>query len=151
MHPFKDAAGREWLVAINVNQVKAVRAAGIGVDLLALTQDSCKGLGELLGDPCRLVDTLYVLCREQCGAKSVTDKQFGELMLGETLEHAAAAFLGALTDFFPERAKRAALKKMRQATELVTADAMEELAKVTPEAIAAGVRKTLLQQTTSTA
>lgn len=109
MTTFRDNAGRAWDVVVHVLAVKRVRAA-LGVDLYRLVDDGLKGLGELLADPVLLVDVLYVLCREAAEAAGVSDEDFGRSLAGDALERAAQAFLEALTDFFPDRRARQALR-----------------------------------------
>jgi len=109
MTTFSDNAGRAWDVVVHVLAVKRVRAA-LGVDLYRLVDDGLKGLGELLADPVLLVDVLYVLCREAAESSGVSDEDFGRSLAGDALERAAQAFLEALTDFFPDRRARQALR-----------------------------------------
>lgn len=111
MHVFRDNAGRSWPVAINVAAVRSCRGL-LGLDLYGLVDDQFAGLGALLGDPCRLVDVLYVLCRDEAARLGVSDEDFGRAMAGDALEHAADAFLAELADFFPNPRVRAGLRQV---------------------------------------
>lgn len=146
MHRFTDRAGRLWKIEINVTAVKAVRKADIDVDLLALVENECRQLGALLANPIQLVDTLWVLCMAQAEEQGVSDVDFGRGLGGKELEAAAAAFLAELGDFFHEPAKRAALSKMRQTLQILNEEALAEVEKLTPTAIAEKVKAMLEAQ-----
>ena len=113
VHVFKDNAGRTWTVAISVFAVKRCKAL-VGVDLYALVDERFEGLSKLLGNPCDLVDVLYCLCKDEADKLGVSDEDFGRGMGGDSLEHAADAFLKELTDFFPNPRIRAGLKTIWQ-------------------------------------
>lgn len=115
MKTFRDNAGREWLVKVHVAGIARVRDT-LGVDLYGLVDDGLKGLGGLLGDPVGLVDVIYVLCRKEAEQRGVTDEDFGEAMAGDAIEAATAAFLEALTDFFPNPRVRAGLTRLLEAS-----------------------------------
>lgn len=115
MQIFKDGLGRDWQVALNVYQMKRIRAA-LGIDLvnvIALDKDGkvkVDLVDRIANDPCLLVDILWVLVEEQAKAINVTDAQFGEALAGDAIENATRAFLDELVDFFPG-ARRLFLKK----------------------------------------
>ena len=137
MRSFKDATGRAWTVGITVADMRRVRAL-VSVDLYALVDDGLKGLSELLSDPCRFVDVLYVLAQPADGPKP-SDEEFGRSFDGDALEAAADAFAGALTDFFPKRQRTAlekVLAKSREVGEKVRQRGEKELEAVDPEAVA---------------
>jgi hypothetical protein len=146
MQAFRDNAGRQWVVQINVTAVKRCRALlksderPAGVDLYGLVGDGFEGLGKLLADPVTLVDVLYIL--SDAAAAGVSDEDFGRAMGGDVIRHAADAFLAELVDFFPQ-AQREALKKVLEAaraTETALAAHLAEVAAgIDPAAIAAGV------------
>ncbi len=115
MHSFKDTADPPctWTVEVNVSAIKRVRGL-LKVDLLALVKDGFKPLGELLADPIRLVDVLYVLCMQEAADRFVTDEQFGRLMAGDVLEQATQSFIAELCDFFPDAKVRASLRQLME-------------------------------------
>lgn len=107
MKTFNDNQNRTWTVAVTVGSIKRVKDL-LGVNLLeAVTGDLIE---KLETDVILLVDILYILCKEEADAKSVTDVQFGESLSGDSLEFATDAFLGELIDFFPQ-AKRQIFRK----------------------------------------
>jgi hypothetical protein len=111
MHTFTDNAGRVWTIAISVAAIKRVRGL-LNVDLYKLVDDGFKSLGELLGDPVRLVDVLYVLCQDEANARNVSDEDFGRALGGDALHQAMDAFVEELIDFFPEARARSSLRKI---------------------------------------
>lgn len=126
MKTFTDTANRVWTVAINVAAVKRCRAL-VEVDLYGLVDRGFEPLAALLGDPVKLVDTLYVLCKAEADARGVTDVQFGEALAGDALEAASTAFLAELVDFFPDPRVREGLRKILDAGRKVTATAIERM------------------------
>jgi hypothetical protein len=115
MHTFTDNAGRVWTIAISVAAIKRVRGL-LNVDLYKLVDDGFKSLGELLGDPVRLVDVLYVLCQDEANARNVSDEDFGRALGGDALHQAMDAFVEELIDFFPD-------PKVRQSLRTIIAEA----------------------------
>jgi len=134
MKSFADNAGRVWTLAVNVAAIKRVRAL-CGVDLNSIiemdaaNQPSAKLLERLSTDPVLLADVLYAVCKPECDSKNVTDEEFGAAMAGDAIEHATAALLDEIIDFFPE-AKRLAFRKILSATrrfEAIARNRMETL------------------------
>ena len=115
MKVFKDSNGQDWQIALNVLQMKRVRAA-LGVNLvnvITLDKDGAVKvdlIDRIANDPCLLVDILWVLVEGQAKAIGITDEQFGTALVGDAIERATAAFLDELVDFFPG-ARRLFLKK----------------------------------------
>jgi hypothetical protein len=104
---FQDNAGQTWSLAINVAAVKRVKDL-LRIDLLSVLDG--KLLEELAGDPVKLCDVVYVLCKPEADTKGITDEQFGQAMAGDALEHATTAFLEELVSFFPQ-GRRAVLSR----------------------------------------
>jgi hypothetical protein len=111
MHTFTDCKDRPWTVDLTVATLKRVREA-TGVNLYSLVDDGARALGELVGDPERLVGVLYVLCEPQVKERSLSPEDFGSGFRGDALEQAADAFVAELVDFFPNRRARDALAKV---------------------------------------
>lgn len=115
MHIFKDNQGRSWNFALNVWEMKRIRAA-LGVDLVnavALGKDGnvqADLVDRIANDPCLLVDILWVVCEGQAKEDGVTDVDFGSSLAGDAVEEATRAFLDELVDFFPG-ARRLFLRK----------------------------------------
>lgn len=109
MPSFRDHENRLWEVRIRIAELRRVKSLCGGLDLTKLIDDNLKGLGELIADPCRFVDVLYVVCKDQADALGITDEQFGGAFGGDTLERAVNAFVEALFDFFPNPTVRKSL------------------------------------------
>ncbi|RIK72124.1 MAG: hypothetical protein DCC68_26760 [Planctomycetota bacterium] len=122
MPSFKDTNGREWLVTLNVAQVKRVRER-LGVNLADLQEGN---LLTRLADPVTLVDVLFVLVQPQADENSVTDEQFAASLGGDTLSSASTALLEALCDFFPQPT-RLMLRKVLAQTQARQADAVTKI------------------------
>ncbi|MFA6134556.1 MAG: hypothetical protein WC869_11130 [Phycisphaerae bacterium] len=99
MKTFTDNAGRTWTVSVNVGAVKAVKDA-LAVNLVDGTVNG-NMMERLAGDPILLADVLYVLCREECEARQVSDIDFGRSLAGDSIDSATEALLEELVDFFP--------------------------------------------------
>lgn len=106
MRAFKDSQGREWFLNVNTGTVKNVRAAR-DVDLLDTTGEVYERLAD---DPVLLVDVLWLLCQEQAQKVGLTDAQFGEGLVGDAIEDATTALMGAIADFTPSRKRAVVLK-----------------------------------------
>lgn len=128
MQSFRDILGRTWTVAITVTACKQVRAL-VGVDLLG----EADAAGKLLGDACKLVDVLYVLCRDQAMGQ-VSDEDFGRSFTGETLETAGDALVEALIDFFQKSPRGEILRKIREASRELKTLSQAQLEKIDPRA-----------------
>jgi hypothetical protein len=108
MKTFRDKAGREWSVAVNVTALKAVKEL-CELDLMNVVLDGGDLIQRLQADPVLLCNVLYAVCRRECKDRSVTDEQFGELMDGDVLASATEALLDEIVNFSPP-ARRPALK-----------------------------------------
>lgn len=120
MKSFNDNMSRTWVLTVNVGTIKRVRAL-CGIDLANIISiENGKApkvdlLEQLANDPVLLVDVLYAVCKEQADSKNVSDEDFGRAMAGDAIEHATAALLDEIIDFFPE-AKRQVFSKILSAT-----------------------------------
>lgn len=139
MHVFATNSGQQWEVCIDVAAVKRVRAL-LSLDLYGLVDNGATGLNELLSDPVRFVDTIYVLCRVQADRLGVSDEAFGQSLGGDSLAAAADAFLEELIDFFPDSKARANLRRLmvkgREVADRVAAAAERTIAEFDPETVA---------------
>jgi hypothetical protein len=122
MKAFTDSQGRSWSVVVNVGAIKRVRHA-LDINLLDVAGGDL--LSRLAGDPCLLVDVLYVLCKAEADAKGVTDEDFGRAMVGGVLDGASSALMEELLGFFPSALRIGALKKMVQGASEALATATE--------------------------
>jgi hypothetical protein len=114
MAVFRDAKGRDWTVVVDTTTVKPVRES-LQIDLL---DTSGRTLERLADEPALLVDVLWVLCRDEAKERGVTDIQFGQALVGDSIDAATAALMEAVTDFFPSR-KRDVLRRASAMAERV--------------------------------
>lgn len=125
MRTFKDTAGREWEISVNVAAVKRVRSL-INVDLMAAI-GSREILERLATDDVLAVDVIYALCKPQADAGGVTDERFGEAMAGGAIKDAYDAFMEELADFFRDPAQRRVLRKVLDRQKVAEAKAQKML------------------------
>ena len=109
MHSFKDNAGRDWTIAVNVASIKRLRDT-LEVDLMGVIEGDL--LQRLYADPVLLVDVVYVLCKPRADELEVSDEQFGQAMGGDAIELATAALVDEIIDFFPNRRDRERARKV---------------------------------------
>ncbi|MBX3364010.1 MAG: hypothetical protein KF866_04525 [Phycisphaeraceae bacterium] len=113
MKVFKDNAGREWTVEVNVAALKRVKSLA-GVDLLGVLDGTL--IERLIRDPVLLCDVVYSVCKPQADERGVTDEDFGRAMAGDAIEHATGALLEELVSFCPSPRDRANLGRVLKAT-----------------------------------
>jgi len=116
-----DAENRSWSTAISVNAIRRVKEL-VGVNLLEVFDGEM--LARLADDPVLLVNTLYAVCKPQADERNVSDEQFGELLVGDTIELAAAALVRGIADFFPKD-RRAVLDRLWAATKRTRNEAIQ--------------------------
>lgn len=135
MATFRDGNGREWHINVTVADVKRVKEQ-TGLLLTSLVEDQLTPLAKLLSDPVALVDTIWVLIEPQAKTAGLTDEQFGQSLSGDSVEQMAAAFMEALTDFFPKRQSdllKTLLTKQKQLQDALATRAEAELNQLTVE------------------
>jgi hypothetical protein len=118
MKTFRDTAGREWAITVDVNAIKRVMKAPIEhlgeplkVNLLELVDPDGELLKKVVAYPPLVCDIAYALCKPQCDEKSVGDEEFGRSMGGDVLERVLDLVIEETIDFFPQ-GRRAVLKKV---------------------------------------
>lgn len=118
MKTFRDTAGREWAITIDVNAIKRVMKSSfdylgepLKVNLLALVEPDSDLLKKVVEYPPLACDIAYALCKPQCDEKNITDEDFGRAMGGDVLEKVLECILEETVDFFP-LGRRAVLKKV---------------------------------------
>lgn len=127
MPSFKDTAGREWSLAIDVFLLEQVETR-TGVRIDTLLENEAKGLSELFGHPTLFVRVLWVLIEDECKRIGVAPEQFGRAMNGETLDEASGAFMGAFALFCPSR-QRAIVEALTAKSKEVSALASKVMLK----------------------
>jgi len=115
MRSFKDNAGRQWSVEINVAALKRVRGL-TGTDLMQVIEGTL--IEKLIRDPVLLCDVVYAICKPEADARTppVIDEEFGKAMAGDAIEAATTAVLEELVGFCPSPRDRANLGRVLQAT-----------------------------------
>ena len=117
MKTFNDNAGRNWMLSVNVGAIKRVRSL-LSVDLMQVIEG--KLLEQLINDPVLLCDIIYVVCKTEADAQSVSDEDFGKAMAGDAIEHATTALLEELAEFFPLEKRRLLQKALNKLKTLET-------------------------------
>lgn len=115
--PVFKAAGKEWKVTLDAPTIKELRTE-CEVDFGAVDG---KVFERMEADPVLLVNVLWVICRSQ--ANGMTDRQFGEALVGDPIEHATKALNQAWLDFFPT-GKRSLLLSLSEKQAALTDKAM---------------------------
>ena len=115
MRTFKDNAGRQWSVEINVAALKRVRGL-TGTDLMQVIEGPL--IEKLIRDPVLLCDVVYAICKPEADTRTppVSDEEFGKAMAGDAIEAATTAVLEELVSFCPSPRDRANLGRVLQAT-----------------------------------
>lgn len=129
MKTFRDTAGREWAITVDVNAIKRVMKAPIEyfgeplkVNLLELVDPDGELLKKVVEYPPLVCDIVYALCKPQCDEKNVTDEEFGRSMGGDVLERVLNLVIEETIDFFPQ-GRRAVLKKVLSKSQAFAAKA----------------------------
>lgn len=100
---FRDETQNEWKLDLTISAVKRVKAHVDGVDLLqAQSREGEKPslLARLATDVELLCDVIYAICKPQADTKSISAAEFGELLCGDVIAGAHAAFWEELRLFF---------------------------------------------------
>ena len=119
MKSFKDSAGREWNIVINVGQISRLRDR-LNIDLAKLYESEARLYTEVVLDPVAFVNLLFVICEKQAAEKQVTDVQFGEGFDGDTYELAMEAFEEEMLLFFPKRQRETLTRAKTKGEEIRT-------------------------------
>jgi hypothetical protein len=142
MNTFVDREKRTWNMTITVGDVARVRKR-LGVDLAALANDKFQALGDLLSDPCRFVDVLYVILEPQAKDLGLSEDDFGCGFAGDSIMHAANSFVAEFADFQRNPKLRRQIHEMWAAAQRVEdrllAESARLIASIDPEAQAAKI------------
>ena len=115
-----DAEGRTWSTAVSVNAIRRAKDL-VGVNLLEVFDGEL--LARLADDPVLLVNTLYAVCKPQADQRGVSDEAFGELLVGDAIEEAAAALVRGIAAFF-QQDRRTVLMRLWAATQKTRTEAI---------------------------
>lgn len=125
MRTFKDTAGRDWEIAVNVGSIKRTRDL-VKVNLYEVVEVKMALLQRLSTDYEMLANVLFALCKPEADKRGVTDEDFGSSLSGDCLWAGFNALLDDLTDFFPDPRQRMVLKKTIEKIRTVTGMLMTE-------------------------
>lgn len=117
---FKDKSSRTWIVEIDGVIADEVQAA-YGINLLDLSQDA---LDRLEMDPLRLVNVLWLVCREQAEAAGVDERSFKKSLRSEVIGDATRALINGTIGFFPP-GKQSLVRSLQMQNAKVRQTAME--------------------------
>lgn len=114
MAKFTDAQDREWSVFIDIPTVKKLRSHDL--DVLNFFSGEMEVFQSVVGDPVRLVDTLWLICESQIEDRGMDEEDFARSLHGDSLMHAAEALVEGICDFFPDPKRRASIRMMFRKT-----------------------------------
>lgn len=123
MHTFKDNEGVEWTVKANTLSLGRVEDA-LGVSFCDPKEDD----GPFVRIACNAMfcfRVLFVLCEAQAKERGITDEQFSERLVGDTLGRAQAVLLDAIVEFFPTEQRRKAARQVVESLRAVEAATIE--------------------------
>lgn len=129
MANFTDAQNREWKVFIDIPTVKKLKERDL--DILKMFDGGMEVFEKIVGDPIRLVDTLWLVCEEQIKERGLDEVGFAKSLYGDTLMGASEALVEGVCDFFPDPKRRAGirlmLRKSKEAGEIMLDQALAEV------------------------
>ena len=115
---FKDAAGRDWLVRIDVNALRRIRD-GIGVNFGDWSE-----IGTLLKrmhfDDLFVAEIAYFVVKPEIDSRKIDDTGFFAELYGDAIARAADSIQQGIVDFFRHPAIRAGVKAEIEATKALT-------------------------------
>jgi hypothetical protein len=146
MRQFKDNAGRQWTIDVNVITIDEVKSATDGkVNLLAVHDGSLQEL--IARDPMLFIKTLFVLAADQVEklGPGFTFKNFAVAIGGDAYQAARDALIGAVADFFPTQQKKLILAQLKKLNE-VEAEVMTKATEETNAAVATEIVLKMLKE-----
>ena len=144
MRAFKDAEGREWLLELNVDNLREIHAR-TEVDLTQLFADET--VASSLERTFVMADILWVLCEPQ---RTIDKAEFDRGLKGDAVEAAEKTLMEALIDFFPSK-QREILRAAMEVPDAAQAEMQKELDKTLTRLKEKGeIRSTSGSESTST-
>ena len=141
MQIFKDAAGADWQIDLNIQTAREIRR------YMAAHADSFANVDFLdyatllfsLNDIFFAADLLAVICAKQREERQLDEAAFGALLRGKVLFDAVEAFTAEYLDFFPDpttaEKMRAVVEKNKKARQTIEDAICEEVTKRLDEAV----------------
>ena len=129
MANFTDAQDRTWKVFIDIPIVKKLKEHDL--DILNFFANNFEVFEAIVGDPVRLVDTLWLVCEDQVKERGMDEVGFAKALYGDALMSAAEALVEGVCDFFPDPKRRASLRavfrKSKEAEEILLDNAIAQI------------------------
>lgn len=128
MNSFTDSKGAVWMITMDVNTIKRVRAL-LNVDLLGIASDKDL-LTKIDSDLVFVVDLLYAVCKPESDKQGISPEQFAErLGTAEAIESASSAFMESLIGFF-RKPQQELLRKITSKTRQIQEKAISKAIQV---------------------
>lgn len=129
MAKFTDANGKTWDVFIDIPIIKKLRENQL--DVLNMFSGKMEVFEQIIGDPVKLVDTMWLVCERQIAERGMDEDGFARSLFGDALLSAADALVEGVCDFFPDPKRRATLRavlrKSREAEGMMMDRAMAQV------------------------
>jgi len=120
MKTFKDNAGHDWNISLNIGTAMLVKER-LGVDLLQPEVGDPPLLTRLGTDEILLAQVISILLESQFEAQKVDEKQIYQLFDGLTFARAHEAFYEELIDFFQSRGRSDRAKAVAKQKKMILA------------------------------
>ena len=99
-HTFTDKIGESWELELNVGLIEDVKEiTGVDFDKVLNEPENIATL--LFAQPKKLVEVLWVMCKEQADKRNIEPKAFGYRFDRESIDLAANALIGSIISFYP--------------------------------------------------
>lgn len=129
MKTFKDSAGREWTIALNLGTAKAVKDK-LGIDLLQPEVGDPPPITRFGTDETFLAEVIFCLLEKQFEERKLTAEDVYDSFDGRTILDSQSAFYDELIDFFQSRGREDRVKavaKQKQVIEMAIASASSRI------------------------
>ena len=120
MKTFNDAAGRTWIISLNLGTAMAVRDK-LGIDLLQPEQGEPPLLTRIGTDEILLGQVVFALLEKQFETQNITEEDVYAAFDGETIIAAQNAFYEEMINFFQSRQRPDRAKAVEKQMNLITA------------------------------
>ena len=112
MSSFKDTAGRDWQIAVNVGTLRRIKKH-LDVDLMGLVVKGNGLIDRMAVDAVLICDLLFVVVMEQAETLGITDEQFGASQDGDTLVAGLECLIEGVVNF-SHSTKRKVLRHIKE-------------------------------------
>jgi|11BtaG_2_1085332.scaffolds.fasta_scaffold84226_2 hypothetical protein len=111
MQTFTDNGGRDWQVKVNPITLGKIEQT-TGESFSADPEDGEGPIVRIATDCMYAFQVLWVLCEAQANERGVSSEDFGDALVGDVLGKAQAALCEAIADFYPDPARREAVRRV---------------------------------------